>query len=89
MDVPTNHLRWHREQASRLRHDLADQPVDEDWIKNPVVEAEFRHVPRHWFVPEISLETAYNDAQVITERAPASGFSTVPRLLDWQFHHGR
>jgi protein-L-isoaspartate(D-aspartate) O-methyltransferase len=47
-------------QADELREAMTDQLVADGWIVSPVVEAAFRAVPRHLFVPAgTSLEDAY------------------------------
>jgi protein-L-isoaspartate(D-aspartate) O-methyltransferase len=48
-------------QADELRQEMADGLVAEGWITSPHVEAAFRSVPRHLFMPPgTPLETAYN-----------------------------
>ncbi|MFI6469863.1 methyltransferase, FxLD system [Streptomyces sp. NPDC050516] len=59
------------EEASGLRHALVDQLVEEGWINEPVIEAAFRRVPRHRFMPEVPLGAAYSDTQVINKRDAA------------------
>lgn len=46
--------------ADQLREAMADQLVADGWITSPEVEAAFRSVPRHEFVPQgTTLEDAY------------------------------
>jgi protein-L-isoaspartate(D-aspartate) O-methyltransferase len=48
------------QEAERLREAMADRLVTDGWISSPVVEAAFRNVPRHEFVPPgTSLADAY------------------------------
>jgi protein-L-isoaspartate(D-aspartate) O-methyltransferase len=48
-------------QADELRREMADGLVAKGWITSPHVEAAFRSVPRHLFMPPgTPLETAYN-----------------------------
>ncbi|KOX17116.1 ubiquinone biosynthesis methyltransferase UbiE [Nocardiopsis sp. NRRL B-16309] len=52
------------EAINHARQALADQLRDGDHIQSPAVEAAFREVPRHVFVPNASLEDAYADKVV-------------------------
>lgn len=46
--------------AGQLREAMTDQLVADGWITSPEVEAAFRSVPRHEFVPRgTTLEAAY------------------------------
>jgi protein-L-isoaspartate(D-aspartate) O-methyltransferase len=56
-------------QAARLRNDLADWIKGRGTFSTPEVEAAFRTVPRHKFLPGIPLETAYGRKPVVTQRA--------------------
>ena len=50
-------------QADELRQEMTDGLVAEGWITSPQVEAAFRAVPRHVFMPPgTPLETAYRRA---------------------------
>ncbi|WP_460519001.1 hypothetical protein [Flindersiella endophytica] len=58
-------------------------------IRSDAVEGAFQAVPRHLFVPEVSLAQAYADDAVITKRHPdgsaqssASAPSIVARMLE-------
>ena len=53
--------------AELLRHRLVDQLLADGRITTAAVEAAFRVVPRHAFVPEAELEAAYADDTVKTK----------------------
>ena len=53
--------------AELLRHRLVDQLLADGRITTAAVEAAFRAVPRHAFVPEAELEAAYADDTVKTK----------------------
>lgn len=53
--------------ADTLRQALVDQLKTMGVIKSAAVEAAFRSVPRHLFVPDVALETAYSDAAIPTK----------------------
>lgn len=53
----------------KLRKDLADYICGRGTFRTPQVEAAFRTVPRHLFLPGVDLETAYAPQQVVTKRA--------------------
>ncbi|MDQ1295650.1 MAG: hypothetical protein QG608_3535 [Actinomycetota bacterium] len=57
------------DQAQRLRDDLADYIKGWGAFRTPQVEAAFRTVPRHLFLPGLDLETAYGSKPVVTRRA--------------------
>lgn len=48
-------------EALRLRRRMADRVIAQGWAPSPRVQAALREVPRHRFVPETPLETAYDD----------------------------
>ncbi|MFJ6140639.1 methyltransferase, FxLD system [Kitasatospora sp. NPDC092286] len=50
--------------AERLRNVLVDQVITEGRVHTPRIEAAMRTVPRHVFVPEVSLEEAYTNSTV-------------------------
>src|SRR6202035_1076392 len=56
--------------ATRLRDALADHIKSFGTFKSPPVEAAFRTVPRHLFLPGASLDDAYSRNPVVTRRAP-------------------
>ncbi|MGW1107353.1 methyltransferase, FxLD system [Streptomyces sp. NPDC002540] len=59
-------------EAVRLRERMADTVIAKGWAPSPRVQAALREVPRHRFVPEAPLETAYHDdLAVVTVREPS------------------
>ena len=70
--------------AAQLRDELADYITGWGTFQTPQVEAAFRTVPRHLFLPGIDLETAYGRKPVVTRRA-ADGSSvssaSSPKLV--------
>lgn len=62
------------DRAARLRADLADKLVADGMITSPVVEAAFRAVRRHEFVPAgTPLEAAYNAADSVVTKKDGHG----------------
>jgi protein-L-isoaspartate(D-aspartate) O-methyltransferase len=58
--------------ADRFHADLIDLLLTRGTIRSNAVEAALRSVPRHRFVPDVPLETAYApDDAVVTKRDPA------------------
>lgn len=55
------------EALNRMQQALADQLVARDSIRTPAVEAAFRSVPRHLFVPDASPDRAYSDEVIVTK----------------------
>jgi hypothetical protein len=49
-----------------LRQIFVDRLKNAGMIRTPRVEAAFRAVPRHMFVPDTDRETAYQDAYIVT-----------------------
>lgn len=49
-----------------LRQIFVDRLKNAGMIRTPRVEAAFRAVPRHMFVPDTDRETAYQDAHIVT-----------------------
>jgi protein-L-isoaspartate(D-aspartate) O-methyltransferase len=72
------------ERADKLRNDLADYIKGWGTFRTPQVEAAFRTVPRHLFLPEVDLDIAYGRKPVVTRRA-ADGTSvssaSSPKLV--------
>lgn len=70
--------------AEQLRAALADYIKSWGTFRTPQVEAAFRSVPRHLFLPGIDLEVAYGRKPVVTRRA-AEGTSvssaSSPKLV--------
>jgi protein-L-isoaspartate(D-aspartate) O-methyltransferase len=54
--------------ATALRHARADELKQRGTIRTPAVEAAFRAVPRHMFVPQVPLEEAYAEKALITKK---------------------
>ncbi|MEU7002668.1 methyltransferase, FxLD system [Nonomuraea sp. NPDC046570] len=50
--------------ADQLRAELADRLCAHDVLRTPAVEAAFRHIPRHVFLPDLPLDQAYADSPV-------------------------
>lgn len=63
-DVSTDTIEANDTAAERLRNALADQIVSEGRIETPRIIETMRTVPRHLFVPEVSLEDAYANTTV-------------------------
>ena len=73
----------------QLRHTLADSIKARGTFRTPQVEAAFRAVPRHLFLPDVDLLTAYAPKPVVTKRAgdatavtSASSPNLVAAMLD-------
>ncbi|MGH3251397.1 MAG: methyltransferase, FxLD system [Trebonia sp.] len=58
------------DRAGQLRGALADHVKSFGTFQTPQVEAAFRTVPRHLFLPGTSLDDAYSRNPVVTRRAP-------------------
>lgn len=58
---------------------MADTVIDKGWAPSPRVQATLRQVPRHRFMPQASLETAYHDdvSAVTVREADTSAVSSV------------
>lgn len=56
-------------EAVALRHALAESLKQQRALRTAQVEAAFRDVPRHLFVPGVALDHAYSDGAVATKRA--------------------
>ncbi|GAA4731329.1 methyltransferase, FxLD system [Phytohabitans rumicis] len=74
----------HADRAAQLRDELVDYIASWGTFQTPQVEAAFRTVPRHLFLPGNNLETAYGRKPVVTRRA-ADGSSvssaSSPKLV--------
>ncbi|MBO4205595.1 methyltransferase, FxLD system [Micromonospora echinofusca] len=67
----------------QLRAALAANLSEKEWIRTPAVDAAFRAVPRHLFVPDtVTLADAYADDVVVTQRDPA-GKATSSVSAPW------
>lgn len=66
-----------RDDAARLQHQLVDHLKKTRAIRTPAVEAAFRAVPRHLFLPGVLLEQVYTDAVVPTKFAGDEAISSA------------
>ncbi|MFJ3590784.1 methyltransferase, FxLD system [Streptomyces sp. NPDC090231] len=66
-------------EAARLRERMTDRVIREGRAPSARVRAALRAVPRHRFVPEVPLATAYHDdhAVVTVREAPGTAVSSV------------
>ncbi|MER5549765.1 methyltransferase, FxLD system [Streptomyces sp. NPDC002589] len=66
-------------EAVRLRERMAGIVISKGWAPSPRVQAALREVPRHRFVPETRLATAYHDdlAVVTVRESPQTALSSV------------
>ena len=55
-------------ETSALRQKFVDELKGENLVETESVEAAFREVPRHLFVPGAPLDKVYSDESVITKR---------------------
>ena len=60
--------RDNKDEVSEFRQALVDGLIAKGLIASPLVEAAFREVPRHLFVPGTPLDKVYSDESVITKR---------------------
>jgi protein-L-isoaspartate(D-aspartate) O-methyltransferase len=51
-------------QPAQLHQTLVDHLVQDQYISSTAVEAAFRAVPRHHFLPDLELETVYSDEAI-------------------------
>lgn len=66
-----------------LRQKFVDELKRENLVETKRVEAAFREVPRHLFVPGVPLDKVYSDESVITKRqdgVPVSS-SSQPAIM--------
>lgn len=72
------------DEAERLHKQLVDGLVGDGVIRDPRLEAAFRAVRRHWFLPEAALADVYRDRALVTHRSedgiPISS-SSQPALM--------
>ncbi|MBT2527783.1 methyltransferase, FxLD system [Streptomyces sp. ISL-99] len=57
------------DEASALRHQLADQLAEAGHIRTPAVDEALRTVPRHAFAPEVPVQKAYANDIVATRHS--------------------
>lgn len=65
------------ENAVTLRQVLVDGLKEQGAIRTPEVETAFRAVPRHLFIPDVSLEEAYSDRAIATKRLNGEWISSA------------
>ncbi|WP_413100141.1 methyltransferase, FxLD system [Streptomyces sp. Inha503] len=71
-------------EANRLRQEMTDQLIDQGYIDNASIEAAFRRVRRHLFLPGVALETVYAAADaVITTKRDRNGRATSSVSAPW------
>src|SRR2546427_13184569 len=66
-----------------LSQALVDRLKNIGLIRTPRVEEAFRAVPRHLFVPEVDIHTAYSDSYIVTrwqDGTPISS-SSAPSVM--------
>lgn len=70
--------------ADELRQAMTDQLVADGWIGSPEVEAAFRSVPRHLFVPaDTSLEETYSSGRAVVTKRDDDGASLSSVSAPW------
>jgi len=62
--------------ASTLHQALVDTLKREGYIRSPRVEAAFRAVPRHLFLPGVALDTVYSDTHIATKERDGQSISS-------------
>ena len=69
--------------VAALHRGLVDELVARGWIRSPAVEAAFRTVPRHLFLPGLAVEEVYRDQVIITKRVDgeAVSSSSQPQIM--------
>jgi protein-L-isoaspartate(D-aspartate) O-methyltransferase len=69
--------------VAALHRALVDELVARGWIRSPAVEAAFRAVPRHLFLPGLAVEDVYRDQVIITKRlnGEAVSSSSQPEIM--------
>jgi len=69
--------------ATTLRTALIQRLMGQGLIRTQAVEEAFLAVPRHLFVPEVDVKTAYSDAPVITkwQDGQAISSSSQPAIM--------
>ncbi|EIV91984.1 methyltransferase, FxLD system [Frankia sp. QA3] len=72
------------DQADEMRAAMTDRLVADGWIGGPEMEAAFRTVPRHLFVPDgTPLETIYDADQSVVTKVGAGGASMSSVSAPW------
>jgi protein-L-isoaspartate(D-aspartate) O-methyltransferase len=69
--------------VAALHRGLVDELIARGWIRSPAVEAAFRTVPRHLFLPGLAVEDVYRDQVIITKRVDgeAVSSSSQPQIM--------
>jgi len=62
--------------ASTLHQALVDKLKSDGYIRSPRVEAAFRAVPRHLFLPRVALDTVYSDTHIVTKERDGQSISS-------------
>jgi len=62
--------------ARALHHDLVQQLKDRAFLSDSRVEAAFRAVPRHLFLPDVPLTTVYTDEAIATKKRDGLAISS-------------
>ncbi|MDQ2741700.1 MAG: methyltransferase, FxLD system [Chloroflexota bacterium] len=62
--------------ARTRHHALVQRLKDRAFLSDPRVEAAFRAVPRHLFLPEVPLETVYKDEAIATKKRDGLAISS-------------
>lgn len=82
--------------ASALQQGLADQLKADGQLENPAVEAAFRAVPRHLFLPDLPLAETYRnraiptklqDGEAVSSSSEPTIMATMLEMLDLQPGH--
>lgn len=74
----------HSDEAERLHRRLVDGLRREGTTRDPRIEAAFRAVRRHWFLPGVPLDDVYRDRALVTHRSPEGvpiSSSSQPALM--------
>lgn len=66
-----------RPEVTALRFALVDQLKQSGAIRSAAVEAAFRAIPRHHFLPTIAVELAYQDTHIVTLQRDGVDLSSV------------
>jgi protein-L-isoaspartate(D-aspartate) O-methyltransferase len=64
------------DRAARLRDTLTKYLRDREMIRTARVEAAFRNVPRHLFVPDVDLDQAYSDEAISVKQQEGISISS-------------
>ena len=69
--------------VSRLHQALVDDLVQRGHITTPLVEAAFRAVPRHLFVPGVPFDEVYADRVIPTKTLDGRLVSSSSQPASW------